>query len=176
MYYKIPYCDEKNILINNTHISNNNSGRESTYKILKKNLGYWFGIYKDILEVIKKCPYCLAPNKYKSLIEKSKIIIEDGPHYRYIGEIFQLPYTIYEKTGYKYVPNMIDHFKKWYGGYLLKNKTANEILGKIDIYFKNFGLPKILQVDNGGEFSNHFLEAYCDNNNVKIIYSSPYHP
>ena len=61
LYYKIPYYGDRNILINNKHISNNHSGRESTYQILKKNLWYWYGMYKDILAVIKKCPYCLSP-------------------------------------------------------------------------------------------------------------------
>ena len=42
--------------------------------------------------------------------------------------------------------------------------------------YKNFGSCKILQVDNGTEFKNKILETYCNNNNIKLVHSSPYHP
>ena len=46
--------------------------------------------------------------------------------------------------------------------------------------FKEFcilvGTPKILQTDNGGEYKNNLFKNYCDENNIKHIFSSPYHP
>ena len=33
-----------------------------------------------------------------------------------------------------------------------------------------------MQVDNGTEFKNKLLETYCNNNNIKLVHSSPYHP
>ena len=33
-----------------------------------------------------------------------------------------------------------------------------------------------MQVDNGTEFKNKLLESYCNNKNIKLIHSSPYHP
>ena len=176
LYYKIPYLEEKEILVNNIHISNNHSGREATYQIIKKDLWYWSGMYNDILKIIKKCAFCIKPLKYKNLISKNKIIIEDDPHYRYIGDIWQLPQLISDETGYQFVLYLIDHFSKWYGGYLLKSKNSKEILKNIEIYFENFGFPKIFQVDNGGEFSNKFLDSYCEKNIILLIHSNPYHP
>ena len=117
-------------------------------------------MYKDILEVNKKSTSYLAPNKYKSLIGKSKIIIEDS--LQIYGDIFQLPNTIYEQTGYKYVFEMIDYFSKWYGEYLSKSKMIKKSWEKLKYIQKNFEASKILQVDNGGKFSNHILENYCD--------------
>ena len=49
-------------------------------------------------------------------------------------------------------------------------------MNKIEIYWENFGFPKILQVDNGTEFTNNLLDNYCENNNIRLIHSSPYHP
>ena len=76
----------------------------------------------------------------------------------------------------RYIIDIIDHFSKWYYGYLLINKEGKNILNKIDQYNQSFGYPKILQCDNGGEFKNNFLEQYCAENNVKLIFSSPFHP
>ena len=33
-----------------------------------------------------------------------------------------------------------------------------------------------MQVDNDVEFKNKILEGYCNENNIKLIHSSPYHP
>ena len=79
-------------------------------------------------------------------------------------------------TDYNYVLDIIDHFSKWYYGYLLKTKTAEEVLKNIEIFMENFGKCKILQTDNGTEFKNTLLERYCLENNIKLIHSSPYHP
>ena len=37
---------------------------------------------------------------------------------------------------------------------------------------ENYGYPKILQVDNGGEFSNNILDEYCEKNHIKLIHST----
>ena len=44
------------------------------------------------------------------------------------------------------------------------------------IFCELFGMPKILQTDNGGEFKNNNLENFCNENNIKLIQSYPYHP
>lgn len=130
----------------------------------------------DIQEQIKTCINCYKPNKFKELKKKNKKIIDNGPHYRYVADLWYLNNSIQENSGYKYVIDIIDHFSKWYGGYLLKTKSAEEVLKKIDFYIENFGKPKILQVDNGTEFSNNLLDSYCIENGIKLIHSSPYHP
>ena len=176
IYYKIPYIHEKNILINLYHTSNNHCGRIQTINYLHNDKWYWYCMNNDVQEVLKKCKECINPSKFHALKKKNKIIIDNGPHYRYVADIWYLNTQISNKTGYKYVLDIIDHFSKWYGGYLLKTKTADEVLNKIEIYCENFGFPKILQVDNGTEFTNNLLDNYCENNNIRLIHSSPYHP
>ena len=46
-------------------------------------------------------------------------------------------------TGYKYILDIVDHFSKWYYGYLLKLKEGEEVLKRIEIFNENFGMPKI---------------------------------
>ena len=45
---------------------------------------------------------------------------------------------------------------------------------------KNFcmmvGYPKILQSDNGLEYKNNIIKNFCENNNLKQIFSAPRHP
>lgn len=131
---------------------------------------------RDILNFVKACPFCNNSNKYKKLKGKNKIIIENGPHYRYVADLWTLPKEITKYTKYKYILDIVDHFSKWYYGYLLFSKEAEEVFKNMEIFLENFGYPKILQMDNGGEFKNNIIKTFCEDNNISIIYSSPYHP
>ena len=175
-FYLIPYKHEKEILINDFHNKNNHSGKTATYQYLINSHWFWYGMTRDIQEVLNSCPYCINPNKYKKLKGKNKIIIEDGPHYRYVADLWNLPNDIAENSEYKYILDIVDHFSKWYYGYPLKSKTAEEVFKNLETFFENFGKPKILQVDNGREFKNQILINYCKENNVRLVHSSPYHP
>ena len=57
--------------------------------------------------------------------------MDDGPHFRYIGDLQELPKKIYNKSGYRYIIDIIDHFSKWYYRNLLKTKSAEEVILKI---------------------------------------------
>ena len=174
--YKIPLANEKITLVKNFHYNNSHSGRNVTVQLLLDNKWYWHGINTDVLSIIKSCPGCANKNKFKKIFKNNKIIIEEGPHFRYIADLWELPNEIFEVSGFKFIIDVIDHFSKWYYGYLLPNKEAKNVLNKIEQYILSFGVPKILQCDNGGEFKNSLLENYCINNNIKLIFSSPYHP
>ena len=176
IYYKIPFLHEKDILVMQIHIDNNHAGRDAVIELLHKENWYWYGMNKDIANIIKICPLCNKPFKFKSLSKKKKIILDEGPHFRYVADIWYLCNEIKAETGYNYVLDVIDHFSKWYNGYLLKTKEAKEVLKKIELFIENFGECKILQVDNGTEFKNNLLQTYCNNKNIKLIHSSPYHP
>ena len=174
--YKIPLKIEIDNLINNIHINNNHSGVKQTVNKLYAEKWYWHGINEYVTSFIKLCPKCCNPGKYKKFKRINKIIMDNGPHYRYIGDLWELPKKIYNKSGYRYIIDIVDHFSKWYYGYLLKTKSAEEVLLKIDTFIQSFGEPKIFQCDNGTEFSNRLLKNYCIDNNINLVFSSPYHP
>ena len=176
IYFKIPYKHEKDIIINDCHTNYNHCGRDNTYENVLKGNWFWQGMKKDIENFIKTCPFCNTGNKFKKLKGKNKIIIENGPHYRYVADIWTLPKEIANLTNYKYILDIVDHFSKWYYGYLLHSKEAKEILKKLEIFFENFGAPKILQTGNWKEFKNEIIKNFCIEHDIKIIHSSPYHP
>ena len=72
--------------------------------------------------------------------------------------------------------DIIDHFSKWMSSYLLKNKSADLVLAKIKSFIRSNGTCNIFQTDNGKEFNNKILKIYLENDNIKFLRSSPYHP
>ena len=80
------------------------------------------------------------------------------------------------KTEYKYIIDCIDHFSKFYWGFLIRDKTAETTLHKIKNFIGIFKKPKIIQTDNGKEFKNRLLENYLEETEIKHVSSRPHHP
>ena len=74
-------------------------------------------------------------------------------HNIYAFEFSYLNINIQQNTGYKYIIDIIDHFRKWYGVYLFK---LNQQKGLIKFEFqnenyKNQKILLVLLVNNGPE-------------------------
>ena len=61
----------------------------------------------------------LYNNKKKKELNKQIIFIR--PKYRYIGDLTNIPLEL-KQDNYEYIFIIIDHFSKFLGAYLLKNK------------------------------------------------------
>jgi len=61
--------------------------------------------------------------------------------------------TLSGKNGkYKWILHVKDHFSKISVLYALKNKTAEAVAKKLELYFRHYGALQIVQCDNGREF------------------------
>ena len=128
------------------------------------------------MRFLSKCPFCADDKINKPIKPKMKILIDQGPKYRYIVDTLNLTDDLSTVTEYLYGLDIIEHFSKFYHCYLLENKTANLVLSKIQLFIKEKGKCKIIQSDRGTEFNNNVLKPYFENNDIKHITSSPYHP
>ena len=73
---------------------------------------------------------------------------------------------------------MVDHFSKLHLLFPLKTKSAKEVTqGLIERVFSVFGLPSVLQSDNGSEFMNEILRSTIIlwPGTCKIVNGSPGH-
>ena len=175
--YFIPYQIEKNNLIKNLHERTIHKGQNSLYELVKQENFWWCGIYEDVKEYIKNCPICQQIHKNVGRKPQIKQIITKGPRERYVVDLVDINEEINDnKKLYKYILNIIDHYSKLVGSYLLKHKSANEVLVKINDFIGHYGTPKILQTDHGKEFDNKLLKDYCNNNNIQLINSGVRHP
>ena len=110
--YKIPFLHEKDNFVKKIHFNNNHSGRIGLINLLHKEKWYQNGMNRDIGDIIKSYAFCNKPFKFKSLSKKMKIIIDNGPHYRYFADLWYLIEELKEETGYSYILDIIDHFSK----------------------------------------------------------------
>ena len=71
--YKIPFLHEKDNLVKQMHFNNNHSGRIGLINLLHKEKWYWYGMNRDIGDIIKSCAFCNKPFKFRSLSKKWKL-------------------------------------------------------------------------------------------------------
>lgn len=98
-----------------------------------------------------------------------KLIIKEGPHYRYEMDIWYLEDDIAKSTGFNYIFDLIDVLSKWVFSYPLKHKNSQEILVALRKYILSFGICRKLQTDNGGEFRNAIINNFCIENNIERL-------
>ena len=72
------------------HIDSNQSGKDAKFILLHYEKWYWYGINKDIANIIKIRVLCNKPFKFKPLYKKKKIISDDGPHFKYVAGVWYL--------------------------------------------------------------------------------------
>ena len=71
---------------------------------------------------------------------------------------------------------MVDVNSKFAKAYPHKSKVTLEVSNALESLFLTFGLPTILQCDNGKEFSNSVINDLCTWFNVKLIRGRVRHP
>lgn len=80
---------------------------------------------------------------------------------------------------FKWIAHAVDHWSKFNFAYPLFSKTAEEVAeGMQSFIFSYFGLPSILQSDNGKEFVNAVLKKVVQQwpGKVQLISGRPRHP
>ena len=91
-------------------------------------------------------------------------------------DIWELSESLAENSEFIYILDIVDHFSKYFNAYLFKNKTMDLVISKIKLFIVNKGKCKIIQSDNGKEFDNVQMKIFCENSNIKLVKSFPYHP
>ena len=63
-----------------------------------------------------------------------------------------------ENRGFKWIGHVVDHFSRFHVLFALKTKSGKEISKNLkEKVFSYFGLPLIIQSDNGREFVNKII-------------------
>ena len=76
---------------------------------------------------------------------------------------------------YQWVLHIKDHFSKFSTLYAQKSKQAIEVRDHLAVWIGFFGVPKIIQSDNGREFKE-VLETLLKEHGIKIINGQPRSP
>jgi transposase InsO family protein len=130
---------------------------------------------KQAQEVTNSCQLCLQRKRPLQKVGELSSTLPKFP-FETIAMDFAGPYHE-SRDGFKYVLVIIDLFTKYVEVVPCISANAHTVM---DVLFKNifmrYGHPKRLLSDNGSHFRNTLVEAYCKENGITKLYSSPYYP
>jgi hypothetical protein len=166
-------AEERQRLIHNAHAFGH-FGREAIFKELWYKDYWWPSMRSDINNVLRDCDACNRYVVVKRGYHPASSITALGP-----GDHFQIDTSVHlpeSDDGYCALLVCIDVFTGFVLLRPLRDTTAETVARKLWKIFSIVGLPKILQSDNGSEFTNDVLHALIKITGIDHRLISPYNP
>lgn len=135
---------------------------------------HWNGIYDEAKVLVDNCSECQKHN----IVQRGYHPITNVVSYRPFDHISidlagPLPMS---SDGCMYILVVVDICTKYIIIRGLKDKQSTTVAKHMLSIFGDFGIARIINMDNGLEFKNAVFKQIADNLNIERRYSVPYHP
>uniref|UniRef100_A0A5S6R212 RNA-directed DNA polymerase n=1 Tax=Trichuris muris TaxID=70415 RepID=A0A5S6R212_TRIMR len=130
---------------------------------------WWPGIDKEIEKHVNQCEPCQRNRQRPPEVPLIPWNVPTEPWTRIhvdIAGLFEDRYWLV----------VVDAHSKWLEVIPMRNTVSTCVIKRLRGLFAIFGLPKAIVSDNGPQFVSEEFEAFCDNNNITHIKTTPYHP
>ena len=139
---------------------------------------FWPALKTDVSSFCRTCHICQVTGKPNQTIRPAPLCpipVMGEPFERVIVDcVGPLPRT---KTGNKYLLTMMCSATRYPEAIPLRSITTKVILRALTKFFSTFGLPKIVQTDQGSNFRSKMFNQVMSTLSISIyIVSSAYHP
>nr|GEX94367.1 reverse transcriptase domain-containing protein [Tanacetum cinerariifolium] len=135
---------------------------------------YWPTIYKDAIELVKRCDTCQRQGKISQKDEMPQNFIQIYEILDVWGIDFMGPFP--SSKGNKYILVAIDYLSKWVEAKALPTNDARVVVKFLKSLFSRFGIPKAIISDRGTHFCNDQFSRVMEKYGVAHRLSTTYHP
>lgn len=168
--------NEKQFILNDFHLlptSGHAGVRRMTNNIKRRY--FWPGIYKDVLDFVKKCPTC-QKTKYSRYTKQPMTITttaSSGFEKIFLDLVGPLDR---DEEGKCYLLTIQCELTKFIEAYPIANKEAVTVAKSfVQNFVLRFGIPKVIATDRGSEFISHTMVEVCKLLNIEKLMSTAYH-
>lgn len=128
-----------------------------------------------ISKLIRSCDSCQRNkiNTQGSFAEMHSIKPSRIKEHLSIDFVGPLPTSI---GGTQFILVIMDTFSKFVNIFKIKKATTNAVKNCLTKYFLEHGKPEKIQADRGSQFASKNFVKFCQDNNIKLIFSSVRHP
>ena len=151
-------------------------GITKTYQAILRHF-YWPGLKSDIAKHCRVCHVCQVggkPNQIAPPAPLHPIPVIAEPFERVIIDcVGPLPQT---KSGNQYLLTIMCAATRYPEAIPLRSITASAVVKALLKIFSTFGLPRVIQTDQGSNFKSGLFRQVLKSLSVHHIVSSAYHP
>ena len=155
--------------------------RESHYKaralmpILEQNYNYQVS-RRFVERVLGKCRTCQkTKSSHKPCVALVPLPVESGVFSRIQVDLIELT-SQPSRLDHRYVMCILDCFTKYLWTYPLHRKCQEELRFYFNYWITDYGVPGIIQTDNGREFNNSEVEDLFAELLATVVHGRPRHP
>lgn len=151
-------------------------GVTKTYQLILKHF-YWPGLKSDVARYCRSCHICQITGKPNQSIPRAPlhpIPVVGEPFERIIIDcVGPLPRT---KTGNQFLLTLMCTATRYPEAIPLRRITASVIVKALTKYFSTYGIPRVIQSDQGSNFKSKLFKQVLDELSIRHAVSSAYHP
>jgi transposase InsO family protein len=165
---------ERMALIDEEH-ARGHFGREAIFRVLHRRGFWWVGIRRDIQERIRRCIPCLRYVIAKTGFDPATPITAALPFdHIQIDTILHLIASI--PDGFTVILVIVDVCTGFIILRAIKDTRAETVAPVLWNIFNDFGFPRVIQSDNGPEFTSQVVHEITRLSGVDHRFITPYQP
>jgi len=150
-------------------------GVRKTYDYILRHF-FWPRLKKDVSQFVKSCPTCQITGKPNQGINPAPLYpipaIAQPFEHLVIDCVGPLPRS---KSGSNYLFTVMCQSTRYPAAYPLRSITARSVVKALSQFISVFGIPKVIQSDQGSNFSSHLFAQVLKQLKVQHNMSSAYH-
>ena len=138
-------------------------------KSLARSYVWWPGIDADIETMVRQCHVCQ--------VNQSKPAVNPVHTWEFASEPWERLHIDHAGpiNGDSFLI-VVDSYSKWLEVERVKSTDAKTTCAVLRKLFATHGLPRVIVSDNGSGFASEEFNQFLRKNQVKHLYSAPYHP
>jgi putative transposase len=171
--YITPPKNERDDLIFKAHLLGH-FGLQSIENQLHHDGVHWTNMRKDIQRILGECTECNRFNISKVGYHPPKSVLPDQPLDHWCMDLGTFDVT--STRGNNFMLVMVDYYSRFTVLRALPDKHSMTIAAELLSIFSLFGFPKILNSDNGAEFTADIVAKMVEMSGIDRRLSLPYSP
>ncbi|KAL0153020.1 hypothetical protein M9458_051619 [Cirrhinus mrigala] len=171
----VPKCFREQVLsVAHDKVAGHLGVAKTRYRVTRH---FWPGINSDVSKFCRSCHTCQMvgkPNQVISPAPLTPIPVIGEPFDRIVLDcVGPLPKT---KSGHAYLLTLMCAATRFPEAIPILSLRAKTIVKALVGFFSTFGLPRVVQTDQGTNFMSRVFNQILTQLHIKHIVSSPYHP
>jgi len=169
--YTVPPVEDRVRIVQEAHAAGHYSVKVIATRIMEDLRLWWPTLHGDIVKEVSHCVECQRYNVVRRGYHPMR-----SPDATLPGDVWEVDlvdFKVTSQSGFSYVMCVLDLFTSYLVTRALRTRGAEEVAAALYSVITDWGPPRMLIFDLGGEVNNAIMKSLADDFLIKVHYSSP---